>query len=134
MNKKIPKPTESELAILRVLWERGPSSVKEVNAQLNAQRDPNSKEIGYTTTLKLMQIMFKSDRQLVSRNEESRTHIYEANVKEADMQQKLLNKFVESTFGGSAMQMVMQALGNHTASKEELSEIKALIDRIEKGG
>lgn len=121
---KFPKPTESELEILQVLWEHGPSSVRFVNDELNKQR-----EVGYTTTLKLMQIMV--DKHLAIRNTDSRTHIYEANVTESNTQKQLLQKFVNSTFRGSAMKLVMQALGNHNSSKEELDEIKALIQKIE---
>lgn len=119
-----PRPTESELEILQILWEYGPSSVRFVNEKLNEER-----EVGYTTTLKLMQIM--ADKGLARRNTESRTHIYEAAAGEADTQQRLLNRFLDRAFKGSAMKMVMQALGNHKASPEELDEIKALIQRIE---
>lgn len=126
MSKKIPKPTESELEILMILWEHGPASVRFVNDKLNEER-----EVGYTTTLKLMQIMV--DKGLAKRDTASRTHIYQAAVSEADTQKQLLKKFVDSTFRGSAMKMVMQALGNHQASKEELDEIKSLIDKMEKG-
>ncbi len=119
------KPTEGELEILQILWENGPASVRQVNDKLNEQR-----EVGYTTTLKIMQIM--ADKGLVNRNTESRTHIYAAAISEEDTQKRLLQKFVDATFRGSAMKMVMQALGNHKASDEELKEIKALIDRIEK--
>lgn len=125
MSKKIPKPTDSELEILLILWEHGPVSVRFVNDILNEER-----EVGYTTTLKLMQIMV--DKGLAKRNTASRTHIYQAAFNETDTQKQLLKKFVDSTFRGSAMKMVMQALGNHQASKEELDEIKALIDKIEK--
>lgn len=123
------KPTESELEILQILWQEGASSVRDVNDKLNEKREAG-KEAGYTTTLKFMQLMLK--KGLVSRNAESRTHIYEAAVSEGDTQEQLLNKFVDATFRGSAMKLVMQALGNHDASKEELDEIKALIDKIEK--
>lgn len=119
------KPTEGELEILQILWENGPASVRQVNDKLNEQR-----EVGYTTTLKIMQIM--ADKGLVNRNTESRTHIYASAISEEDTQKRLLQKFVDATFRGSAMKMVMQALGNHKASDEELKEIKALIDRIEK--
>ncbi len=118
------RPTEAELEILQILWEYGASSVRFVNDKLNEER-----EVGYTTTLKLMQIM--ADKGLVRRNTESRTHIYEAAASEADMQQRLLKRFVDKAFRGSAMKMVMQALGNHEASAEELDEIKALIRRLE---
>ncbi len=118
------KPTDSELEILQLLWEYGACSVRFINDKLNEKR-----EVGYTTTLKIMQIM--TDKKLVHRNTEQRTHIYEANVKENDVQKGLLKNFVDATFRGSAMNMVMQALGNHNASKEELEEIKALIKKIE---
>ncbi len=126
MNKEPNKrPTESELEILQILWQRGPSSVREVNDKLNERR-----EVGYTTTLKLMQIM--ADKGLAHRNTESRTHIYSAAVQEEDIQQRLLQRFVDRAFRGSAAKMVMQALGNHRASEEELDEIKALIEQMEK--
>lgn len=122
--KQLPRPTESELEILQILWQQGPSTVREVNDRLNEGR-----EVGYTTTLKLMQIMI--DKGLVSRNTENRTHIYVPAVKESAVQQQMLRKFVDTTFRGSAMKMVMQALGNHEASPEELAEIKALIDKMD---
>lgn len=130
MSKINIKPTESELEILQILWEHGASTVRNVNEMLNEKRVTGQKEIGYTTTLKLMQLMH--EKGLANRNEESRTHIYEARVKENEMQKVLLEKFVDKTFRGSAMKMVMQALGNHETSKEELDEIKALISKIEK--
>ncbi len=123
--KKTSKPTDAELEILQVLWENGPSTVRFVNEKLNEKR-----EVGYTTTLKLMQIM-ADKKGLATRNTESRTHIYEAAVSEADAQKQLLKKFVDSTFRGSAMKLVMQALGNHNASAKELEEIKALIQKME---
>lgn len=123
--KNIPKPTESELEILQILWQSGPCSVRFVNGELNKKR-----EVGYTTTLKLMQIM--AEKNIVTRNTESRTHIYAANITESDTQKQLLKKFVDATFRGSAMNLVLQALGNHDTSSEELEEIKALIDKIEK--
>jgi len=131
MSKINIKPTESELEILQILWQHGPSTVRFVNDLLNKKRANGQKEIGYTTTLKLMQLMH-SEKGLANRNEESRTHIYEAKVQEGEMQKALLEKFVDKTFRGSAMKMVMQALGNHKTSKEELDEIKALISKIEK--
>jgi len=127
--KNSSKPTDSELAILQILWEYGDSPVRFVNDKLNEQ-NKTDKEIGYTTTLKLMQIML--DKNLVGRNTDSRTHIYEAAISESETQGQLLNQFVDSTFRGSAMKMVMQALGNHQASAEELDEIKALIQKMEK--
>ncbi len=123
--KSLPRPTDSELAILQVLWENGPSTVRYVNEQLNLER-----EVGYTTTLKLMQIM--AEKGLASRNTETRTHIYEAALTEREAQRNLLDKFVDTAFRGSAVKLVMQALGNHQTSKEELEAIKALIEAKEK--
>ncbi len=125
MNDQIPKPTEAELEILQVLWQYGPSTVRFINDKLSEQR-----EVGYTTTLKLMQIML--EKGILVRNTDSKIHVYRAVVGESDTQQQLLDKFVESTFRGAAMKMVMQALGNHKTSPAELDEIKALIDKIEK--
>lgn len=125
MSKKLIKPTEAELEILQILWQRGPSSVRDVHDILS-----DSRETGYTTTLKLMQIML--EKGLVKRNAEARSHIYEAGVQESDVQSQLLSRFLDSTFRGSASQLILQALGNHKASKKELEQIKALIDQIEK--
>ncbi|MBL7805982.1 MAG: BlaI/MecI/CopY family transcriptional regulator [Saprospiraceae bacterium] len=119
------KPTDAELQILHILWERGPSTVRAVNDALNAQR-----EVGYTTTLKIMQIMH-AEKGLLTRQEDGRTHIYAAAVTREDTQANLLQQFVDNTFRGSAMQLVMQALGNHEASSAELDEIKALIAQLE---
>ena len=122
--EKPPKPTESELEILQILWQNGPSSVRFVNEQLNRKR-----EVGYTTTLKLMQIMY--EKGLALRNTDSRSHIYKANVREDETQQRLLGELMDGAFRGSALKLVMQALGNAKASPEELDEIKALIRRLE---
>lgn len=126
------KPTESELNILHILWEKGASNVREVNEALNesAVRQGKSAEIGYTTTLKIMQIMF--EKGLVTREEDGRTHRYSAAVKEQDTKGLLLQNFVESTFRGAAMDLVIQALGDHTANQDELDKIKALIAEMEK--
>ncbi|MEN0004990.1 MAG: BlaI/MecI/CopY family transcriptional regulator [Bacteroidota bacterium] len=124
MGNLIPKPTEAELEILQVLWENGPSTVRFVNDRLSEKR-----EVGYTTTLKLMQIMV--DKGLAKRDTASRTHIYQAAINESDTQERLLKSFVQRTFRGSAMKLVVQALGSHDTSKAELDEIKALIQKIE---
>lgn len=125
MNDKLsPKPTEAELEILQVLWENGPSSVRFVNDELAGKR-----EVGYTTTLKLMQIMY--EKGLVTRNTDARSHIYEAATERSETQRTLLGNFVDNVFSGSAMNLVMQALGNHKASKDELDKIKALIEKME---
>lgn len=122
------RPTESELAILQVLWQNGPSTVRFINEQLNKQSLGES-EIGYTTTLKLMQIM--ANKGLLDRDTNQRTHIYNSLISERETKQRLLDKFVDTTFRGSAMDLVMQALGNHDASQEELTAIKALIQKLE---
>jgi len=119
------KPTDAELEILHILWEQGPSTVRSVNDRLSLQRD-----VGYTTTLKLMQIMF--EKGLVTRRDDSRSHVFTAAVSQSDTQSHLLQNFVDLTFRGSAMKMVMQALGNHEASASELEEIKQLIAQLEK--
>ena len=120
----LPKPTDAELEILQVLWENGPSSVRFVNDELAVRR-----EIGYTTTLKLMQIM--NEKGLVARNTDARSHVYEAAIERDATQRNLLGTFVNNVFSGSAMELVMQALGNHKASKKELEQIKALIAKKE---
>jgi BlaI family penicillinase repressor len=122
----INKPTESELDILRILWEKGPSTVRLVNETLNQQ-----KETGYTTTLKLMQIM--AQKGIVTRDETSRTHVYKPAIAQKNVQETLLNKLVDAAFSGSASQLVMQALGQGKASKAELEEIKKLIEQLEGG-
>ena len=124
--KHFSKPTEAELKILQVLWVQGPSPVRLVNDILNEKQEG---EVGYTTTLKLMQIMH--DKGLVTRNTDARSHIYEAAISRDDTQQNLLDTFVDNVFSGSAMNLVMSALGNHKASQDELEQIKALIKRME---
>lgn len=125
---KVNKPTEAELEILQILWAKGPSSVRDVNDLLN-KKNQTGKAIGYTTTLKIMQIML--EKGLAKRDTTSRTHVYEAAVSEAATQQQLLDRFLQTAFKGSAGKLVMQALGNHKASSRELDEIKALIKKIE---
>jgi predicted transcriptional regulator len=118
------KPTDSELEILHILWENGPSSVRYINDMLNERRD-----VGYTTTLKLMQIM--NEKGLVKRDTAAKTHIYMAIAKENDTKNNLVNEFVNVAFHGSAMNLVMQALGNTKSSPEELEDLKALISKLE---
>jgi BlaI family penicillinase repressor len=118
------KPTDSELEILQVLWQLGKATVRQVNDELS-----KTKDVGYTTTLKLMQIML--EKNIVSREEDGRVHWYTPLVEEEQTQQFLLGKFVDATFRGSAMKLVMQTLGNQTVSKDELEEIKKLIESIE---
>ena len=122
---KYIKPTESELEILTVLWQRGLASVREVHEEL-----ARTKDVGYTTTLKLMQIM--NEKGLVKRDASVKTHIYQAAVSKEKTQKHLLGKMIEGLFGGSSTQLVIQALGNHTASKEELDEIQRLLNDLKK--
>ena len=119
------KPTDSELEILQVLWDSGPSSVRYVNENLNT-----AKEVGYTTTLKLMQIM--NEKGLTVRDTTSRTHVYTAAIKEIAAKNNLLAKFIDSTFQGSAAKLVMQTLGNNETTQEELAAIKIMIKNLEK--
>ena len=118
------KPTDSELEILHILWEKGASSVRDINDLLNTRR-----EVGYTTTLKLMQIM--NEKGLVKRDTAAKTHIYKAVVRENETKNNLISDFINVAFQGSAMNLVMQALGNSSSSVEELSELKSLIDKME---
>lgn len=119
VNKSI-KPTESELEILQVLWAKGAASVREVHEELL-----KTKEAGYTTTLKLMQIMH--EKGLVKRDDSSKTHIYQAAVSREKTQQHLLGRMISTLFGGSASELVIQALGNHKASDDELDEIQKVL-------
>jgi BlaI family transcriptional regulator, penicillinase repressor len=121
MGRVRPRPTDSELAILTILWERGPSTVRQVHEALAAERDT-----GYTTTLKLMQIM--ADKGLVTRNESARTHVYAAMASEQQTQRQLVKDLVDRAFGGSAAALVLQALNAEGASPAELREIRKLID------
>jgi predicted transcriptional regulator len=120
---KYIKPTESELEILQVLWTKGVASVREVHEELS-----KSKEAGYTTTLKLMQIMH--EKGLVKRDDSIKTHIYQPAVSREKTQKHLLGKMINTLFGGSTTELVMQALGNHKASAEELEEIQKLINNL----
>lgn len=124
MNKHI-KPTESELEILGILWEKGASTVREVHEILE-----QSKEAGYTTTLKLMQIMH--EKGLLTRDASAKTHIYEAAVSRENTQQQLLNKMIDTVYNGSATQLVMQALGHHRSSPAELEQIRQYLNEMEK--
>lgn len=122
---KYIKPTESELEILQILWTKGLATVREVHEELS-----EVKEVGYTTTLKLMQIMH--EKGLVKRDESIRTHVYQAAVNKERTQKHLLSKMIDNLFGGSSTQLVLQALGNGEgkASKEELDQIQVLLDNL----
>jgi BlaI family transcriptional regulator, penicillinase repressor len=115
------RPTEAELGILRVLWEKGPHSVRDIQRILNASRPT-----GYTTVLKLLQIM--TEKRLVVRDESARTHIYAPAYTEDQTQRQLVTDLLDRAFGGSAAKLVLQALSSTKTSPEELAEIKRLLD------
>jgi BlaI family penicillinase repressor len=117
------KPTESELEILQILWQKGDCTVRDVHDELTL-----NKEAGYTTTLKLMQIM--AEKGLVERDTTNRTHIYKAAVSQGEAQKHYLDKMITNVFNGSAANLVMQALGNHKSSKSEIEAIKQYLDQL----
>jgi BlaI family transcriptional regulator, penicillinase repressor len=118
-------PTDSELEVLQILWQNGAQTVRFVNDEQNKQR-----EVGYTTTLKIMQIML--DKGILCREIVERSHIYSANVNEQSTQAELLKDFNKNAFRGDTASLVMRALGEGNASVEELAEIKAFIEQISK--
>lgn len=123
-NTKTIKPTESELEILQALWAKGFATVREVHEEL-----AQTKDVGYTTTLKLMQIMH--EKGLVKRDDSMRTHVYQAAVNKEKTQKHLLSKMIDNLFGGSPTQLVIQALGeHHKATPEELEKIQALLNNL----
>ena len=122
MNRaSVPRPTDAELAILRILWERGPSTVRQVHDILGQERTA-----AYTTALKLLQIM--TEKGLVERDERDRTHIYRARLSEETTQRQLVRDLVDRAFGGSSTKLVMQALATKRASADELRDIRKAID------
>ena len=123
--QKVVRPTESELEILQVLWDKENATVREVHEILLL-----SKDAGYTTTLKLMQIMH--EKGLVSRDDSSKTHIYQPAVSREKTQKHFVGKMINNLFSGSPAQLVMQALGNHKASRDELEEIQKLLNSLKK--
>lgn len=127
MAPKYIKPTESELEILQILWQSGTATVRDVHEEL-----AKTKDAGYTTTLKLMQIMH--DKGLVKRDESMRTHVYQPAVNKEKTQRHLLDKMIDSLFGGSSTQLVLQALGSgeQKVSAEELAQIQSLLDNLKK--
>ena len=126
MSKNPPRPTDAELSILRVLWERGPSTVRQVHEVLVGAR-----QAGYTTVLKLLQIM--TEKGLVERDESARTHIYIPRYSEEHTQRQLVGDLLERAFGGSSLKLVMQALAARKATPEELAEIRRLLEQREGG-
>lgn len=121
-NASAPRPTDAELAILRVLWERGPSTVRQVHEVLVARVGPTA----YTTALKLLQIM--TEKGLVRRDDTDRTHVFTSRLSEEQTQRQLVRDLLDRAFGGSASKLVMQALNARRATPEELGEIRKLIE------
>lgn len=119
------KPTESELEILSILWEKGNATVREVHEVVQ-----KTKEVGYTTTLKLMQIMH--EKGLVARNESAKTHIYTPSFAREKAQEQYIGKMIRTLFSGSTSQLVLQALGKHKPTNQDLVDIKKLIEQLEK--
>jgi predicted transcriptional regulator len=117
-----PLPTDAELAILRVLWTHGPATVREVQDRLDTDQ-------GYTTVLKHLQIML--DKELVSRDESGRAHVYAPDIAEADTQRRLVDDLLDRAFGGSARQLVMRALSAEDVGEDELDQIRTLLDQME---
>ena len=118
------KPTDSELTILGVLWKDGPSTVRHINENLNEER-----RVGYTNTLKMMQLMH--EKGLLDRDESSRSHIYSAVIKADEVKSNILSHMINSIFEGNTKNLLVHALGDYTPSKEELAEIKLLLDNLE---
>ena len=119
-----PRPTDAELAILRVLWRRGPSTVKDVHDELDRRA-----QTGYTTTLKQLQIM--AEKGIVTRDESQRAHLYAARLPEEQTQSQLVGDLLDRAFEGSASRLVMRALSSRPASAEELAEIRELLNQLE---
>ena len=122
--QRLPHPTDREIAILRILWDKGPSTVKQVNEAMNKDR-----ATGYTTTLKLMQIM--AEKGLVVRDESAFQHVYKPAISEEKAQKQLVGNLLERAFSGSAEKLVMRALSAKKVSPEELSRIRKMLDELE---
>ena len=116
-----PIPSNAELEILRILWRRGPSTVRDVHDELKGERD-----VGYTTVLKIMQVM--AEKKLVTRDESERSHVYNPAVEEKSVKRRLVSELLDKAFDGSAAQLVMQALSDKRASPEDLKKIRKLLD------
>ena len=125
-HSNVPEPTRSELEILQVLWQHGPSTVRFVNDRLNETK----REVHYTSTLKLMQIM--AEKGLLKRDESQMKHVYSAAQEEGKTKGFLLDRFVEAMYNGSAAKLMMQLLGSKKPSKKELEQIRELLDKLDK--
>ena len=124
MPQALPRPTDGELAILRVLWDRGPSTVRQIHEVLVGEKD-----LGYTSVLKLLQVM--TEKGLVNRDESERSHVYRVAQSAERTREHLVTDLLDRAFGGSAAQLVIQALSSRKASREEVDAIRALLDRAE---
>jgi predicted transcriptional regulator len=122
---KKPEPTKAEMEILHVLWANGPATVRFVNGKLNEQR-----EVNYTSTLKVMQIM--ADKGILRRDETEMKHVYHPVEDEQKTQQHMLDKFVDTVYQGATGKLLMQVLGNKKTSKEDLDSIREILNRLEK--
>jgi BlaI family transcriptional regulator, penicillinase repressor len=122
-NTRFVKPTESEMEILQVLWQKGQASVREVHEVLSEHKDS-----GYTTTLKLMQIMH--DKGLLTRDDSARTHIYQPALTQEKAQKHLIDKMIDTLFAGSSTSLVLQVLGSHKTSTEEMRQIEAFLNQM----
>jgi BlaI family transcriptional regulator, penicillinase repressor len=122
--RQLPKPTSSELDILRVLWDRGPSTVREIHDVL-----AETKNMGYTTALKLLQIM--TAKGMVKRDENARAHVYEAGQSSGRTKRQLVGDLLERAFSGSASDLMLHALSGKKTSPEEIEEIRRLLDAYE---
>ena len=120
------KPTTAELEILQVLWDRGPSSVRDVHNTLSKGRD-----VYYTTTLKTMQVMVS--KELLVRDTTERAHIYSAGIKQKDVEHNMIDGLVDGVFRGSTTRLVVSAIGRSRPSADELAKIRAILDQLEKG-
>lgn len=126
MTSKAPlTPTPAELEILQVLWQHGPSTVRFINDRLNER-----KPVGYTTTLKIMQLM--TAKGLLARDDAARSHVFRPLLRQQEIQSSLVDNLLRTAFGGSAARLVLQALGNHKASPQEIREIRRLLQQMEK--
>ena len=123
-DNKVPLPTDAELAILQIVWNRGPSTVREVHTALRSRRT------GYTTTLKQMQVM--TDKGLLKRNERFRSHVYEARIQREQTQLRLARSLLKRAFDGSTKNLVLGALSSQPISRSELAEIRDMLDQFEK--
>ena len=121
----IKKPTDAELEVLRILWANGPSNVRFVNNELSKNR-----EVVYTTTLKMMQVM--TTKGFLKRDTSQRTHLYEAILSREEIQESLIDKVMDTAFGGSPLKLVVHALGHKKTSKKDLEEIKKIIKHLER--